>query len=187
MKRPLASAAVPSLRRHLKSGGIVAYPTESVYGLGCLPRHAGALRRLVRLKKRPNHKGLIVVGGRWRHLSPLLGGVDGAQRQRVTEVWPAAVTFLLPARPLLPPLLRGRGRGKLAVRIPAHVQARALCDRLGGALVSTSCNLAGQRPCRTAAEVRRRFGASVLILPGRCGNSRRASAIVDAQTGCRLR
>ncbi|MFC2417680.1 MAG: L-threonylcarbamoyladenylate synthase, partial [Eikenella corrodens] len=70
--RILSAAAARGLRAHLRGGGLVAYPTESSYGLGCLPTHRRALHRLMQLKKRPQHKGLIVIGNLLKQLEPLL-------------------------------------------------------------------------------------------------------------------
>lgn len=187
MNNRLPASDLPRLRRHLRRGGLLAYPTESSYGLGCLPQHPRALAKLVRLKKRPQHKGLIVIGGSLSQLEPLLGRLAPAERRLAETAWPAPLTLLLPVRPTVPPLLRGRRRGKLAVRVPGHAPARQLCRMLGTPLVSTSCNRAGLRPCRSEREVRRQFGRSVWVLGGRCGGAKTPSRIVDAATGKRLR
>ncbi|ASP17221.1 L-threonylcarbamoyladenylate synthase [Neisseria sp. 23W00296] len=187
MKRTLSAAEKGRLKTHLRRGGLIAYPTESCYGLGCLPRHAKALRTLVRLKRRPQHKGMIVIGDSLARLRPLLRPLPESDAAALHDIWPARETFLLPAAPGLPPLLRGKGRGKLAVRVPAHAAARDLCRLLGTPLVSTSCNRAGKRPCRSERETRRQFGRSARIVGGRCGQSKTPSRITDWATGKRLR
>ena len=187
MTRSLSATAAHRLRRHLQAGGLVAYPTESSYGLGCLPKHAKALNRLMRLKKRPQHKGLIVVGSGLPQLQSLLSPLPPAQRQLAEHTWPAAVTLLLPVRTTLPVALRGKGRRKLAVRVPGYAPTRMLCRQLRTALVSTSCNRAGLRPCRSEREVRRQFGHRVWVVGGCVGGSKTPSRIVDAETGQRLR
>lgn len=187
MPRTLSAAQVRRLRRHLRCGGVVAYPTESSYGLGCLPQHPQALRRLIRLKKRPQHKGLIVIGHSLPALQPLLGKLPEAQRQLAEQSWPAPLTLLLPAHPTLPAALRGRRRHKLAVRVPAHRAARELCRLMGTPLVSTSCNRAGQRPCRNEREARRQFGRQAAVIGGRTGGAKTPSRIIDAENGRRLR
>ncbi|WP_373740216.1 L-threonylcarbamoyladenylate synthase [Neisseria sp.] len=175
------------MKAHLKRGGLIAYPTESCYGIGCLPAHPKALRRLVRLKKRPQGKGMIVIGSRLAQLLPLLQRPSEHTAAKLRQTWPAPVTFLLDAAPDIPPLLRGRNRRKLAVRVPAHEGARDLCRKLGTALVSTSCNRAGKRPCKTEREARRRFGRDVWVVGGMVGRQKTPSRIVDADTGQRLR
>lgn len=185
--RILSAAAARGLCAHLRRGGLVAYPTESSYGLGCLPTHRRALRRLMQLKKRPQHKGLIVIGNDLKQLEPLLQRLPENQRWLAQSTWPAAVTFLFAAADSVPALLRGRGREKLAVRVPAHDGARRLCALLGTPLVSTSCNRSGRRALRHQREVRRCFGRDVYVVNGRCGGSKRPSRIVDAQSGVYLR
>ncbi|WP_274585653.1 L-threonylcarbamoyladenylate synthase [Neisseria leonii] len=187
METRLSEAAGRSLRRHLQRGGLVAYPTESSYGLGCLPGHARALVRLMRLKKRPQHKGMIVIGAGVGQLQPWLAALPPDTAGRLAQIWPARQTFLLAAGRRVLPALRGRGRDVLAVRVPDHAAARVLCRRAGSALVSTSCNRAGKRPCRSEREVRRQFGRQVKIVGGRTGGAKRPSEIVDWRSGMRLR
>ena len=187
MFRALNPAAVFRLRAHLRRGGVAAYPTESVYGLGCLPRHVRALRRLMAIKQRPQHKGLISIGADLAQLRPLLAPLTPAQQQQLRQAWPAAKTFLINARSGTPAALRGRGRRQLAVRVPDHAAARSLCRQAGSALVSSSCNRAGMRPCRYEREVRRLFGRRVMVLGGRCGGRRTPSQIIDLASGMRLR
>ena len=185
--RVLSVSAARGLRAHLRGGGLVAYPTESSYGLGCLPTHRRALRRLMQLKKRPQHKGLIVIGSNLVQLEPLLQRLPENQRRLAQSTWPAAVTFLFAVSGSVPALLRGRGREKLAVRVPAHDGARRLCALLGTPLVSTSCNRSGRRALRHQREVQRCFGRDVYVVNGRCGGAKRPSRIVDAQSGTCLR
>lgn len=175
------------LLNHLKYGGLVAYPTESCYGIGCLPAHARALGKLVHLKKRPQHKGMIVIGCNTAQLQPLLGKLSRSTAAMLTETWPAPKTFLLPARRTLLPVLRGKRRSKLAVRVPDHAGARRLCAVLDTPLVSTSCNRAGKRPCKSEREVRRQFGRNVWVIGGRIGKRKMPSQIIDGESGVRLR
>lgn len=184
--RILAASARTPLAAHLKRGGLVAYPAEACYGIGCLPRHAHALRKLIRLKKRPQNKGMIVIGNSLPQLRPLLQRPSESLAAMLENEWPAPTTFLLPCR-RLPPLLRGKGRSKLAVRVPAHEGARQLCAIAGTPLVSTSCNRSGGRPCKSRREAQRLFGRDVWIIGGRIGRQKTPSRIIDAETGKRLR
>ena len=173
------------LRAWLKGGGIVAYATESCFGLGCDPRNARALARLLRLKGRPRQKGLIVIGAEVGQLRGLLAeGVLATTPYQ--DYWPGANTLLLPAGPQALGLLRGQHR-RLAVRIPGHAGARALCRAAGMALVSTSANLSGRVSLKTARACSRQFGRRVLVIGGRNGGARRPSAIIDLDSGQRLR
>ncbi|MGN6879231.1 L-threonylcarbamoyladenylate synthase, partial [Neisseria sp. P0018.S006] len=103
------------------------------------------------------------------------------------EAWPAPKTFLLPVGKKVLPSLRGQGRSKLAVRVPAHVGARRLCQVLAMPLVSASCNRAGKRACKTEREVRRKFGRKVWVVGGLIGKQKTPRQIIDGETGARLR
>lgn len=175
------------VRRHLKRGGLIAYPAEGCYGLGCLPCHAVGLRRLIHLKKRPQYKGLIVVGADSTQLWPLLDNLSVQDKQTIAMQWPAPKTLLLPARPGILPLLRGRTRTALAVRVPGLASARFLCQAVASPLVSTSCNRSGKRPCHTEREAWRQFGQKVLLIGGRTGGRKSPSEIIDWVSGLRLR
>lgn len=173
--------------RAVRHRGVIAYPTEAVFGLGCAPCYPGAVQRILALKRRSPAKGLIVVGS---ELSQLLGLIDldalGSDKERVLASWPGAVTWVIPARPGVPDWLTGTHPG-LAVRLSAHPQVRALCDRVG-ALVSTSANPEGAPPARDARRVRAYFGDALdYILPGNVGGRRSPTEIRDARSGAVLR
>lgn len=170
----------------LRQGGVLAYSTESCFGLGCNPFNVRAIRRVLALKARPNHKGLIVIAASLEQVRPLIRPLSAAEEAELGRYWPGPYTLLLPASRRVSPLLRGR-HDKIAVRVTAHGEAAALCRALGTALVSTSANRAGQTSLKTARACRRVFGAAVLTLPGRIGGSRRPSTIIDFETGRVLR
>ncbi|MEW6445082.1 MAG: L-threonylcarbamoyladenylate synthase [Pseudomonadota bacterium] len=173
--------------RELRRGGMVAYPTEAVFGLGCDPANPRALLGLLRLKRRPLDKGLILIGADSGQLLTWLGPIDEARAARAEASWPGPTTWLWPAQPWVSPLLRGAHRS-LAVRVPAHPLARELCKSFGGALVSTSANRNTQRPARTALEVRRKLGPrAALILSGPVDRAARPSRIIDLRSGRLLR
>lgn len=173
---------IAALRRHLAAGGVIAYPTESCYGLGCDPRNARAVAAILRLKGRPKTKGLILIGSAPAQFTPYLAEPAGIW----PEYWPGPTTLLLPAAPHCPRWLTGR-HAKLAVRVTAHAEAARLCRALGMALVSTSANRSGQRMLRSAAACRREFGDKVHVIAGRIGKRRRPSTIVDPASGNLLR
>lgn len=170
-------------RRVLQAGGIVAYPTEAVYGLGCDPLNPQAVMRLLALKQRPWQKGLILVASRRRQLDPYLQPADPTMEKQLNDTWPGPVTWLLPARPEVPRWLRGE-HDTLAVRVTAHPLAAALCDAFGGPIVSTSANLAGHEPARSALRVQCELGGGVdYILHGPLGELAQPTEIRDAKTG----
>lgn len=170
------------IRAHLENGGVIAYPTESCYGLGCDPRNARAVRKLLRLKRRPQHKGLILIAADFGQLKRYAAPLDQDQLQRIVATWPGPNTWLLPTSSSTPRWLRGR-HASLAVRVTAHPVAAGLCRALHMALVSTSANLAGMKPARTHAACVRVFGHSVLVVPGQIGKNRKPSTIRDLASG----
>lgn len=171
----------------IQQGGVVAYPTEGVFGLGCDPRQEAAVRRILKLKGRSAKKGLILIAADFSQLQPYLLPLTAEIWARLEGSWPGAVTWLLPARPGVPRWLRGQYT-TLAVRVTAHPPAASLCQKLGYAIVSTSANRAARPPARTALQVRRVFGSGVdYVLPGRVGGRVGPSEIRDGMTGQRLR
>ena len=157
-------------RRALSSGGIVLHATEGVWGFACDPFDEMAVARLLVLKKRSADKGLIVIGDRVDRFEAELAGLSGSDRALVVSAWPGALTWILPNRQF-PCWITG-GRETVAVRVPDHPQARALCCGFDGPLVSTSANPAGQRAPVTELQARARFSRRQFpclgdyILPG---------------------
>ena len=171
----------------LRSGGVIAYPTEAVYGLGCDPRDAAALDRILALKGRPTSLGLILIASEFSQLAPFLAPLPAELEARATATWPGPVSWIWPCVAGLPATLTG-GRDTLAVRVTAHAVAAALCHAFGGALVSTSANRHGEPPARSAAEARAAFGAGVdVVIDGPCGDLARPTEIRDVRTGAVLR
>lgn len=171
----------------LEAGGVVAYPTEAVYGLGCDPLREDAVNRLLALKGRSWQEGLIVIGADYEQLRPLIDTGDGQAVARARATWPGPVTWVFPARPHVPDWLTG-GRDTLAVRVTEHPDANALCSAFGRPVVSTSANAAGEPPARDAESVRRQFGVALeCVLDGAVGGRRKPSEIRDALTGEILR
>lgn len=174
------------LRAWLQRGGVIAYATESCFGLGCDPRNARAVRRILALKGRPQAKGLILVGSEFRHFACFLAPVPNTLARRFPQWWPGPNTLLLSASRRCPRWLTGH-HDKLAVRVTAHAETARLCHALDRALVSTSANRAGQRALKTAAACRAAFGHQVWVLPGRVGRRRTPSTILDPLSGGVLR
>lgn len=172
--------------RCVLSGGVIAYPTETVFGLGCLPDAAAACERILELKQRDAGKGLLLVAATLEQVTEHALLPDGAMRRRVLDSWPGPVTWLLEARPGAPPAVTGGG-SRLGIRISDHRVVRRLCERLGSALVSTSANRAGRPPLTSRLAIRRTFGNAIdYILPGEPGGGR-PSTILDARDGSVVR
>lgn len=183
---PETRRAIADAAAGLHAGGVLAYPTEAVWGLGCDPDRAAALEALLRLKSRDPAKGLILVAADIEQFAPWLEGLSPTLYRRLGECWPGPVSWLVPDNGRAHPLVRGEHRS-VALRVSAHPPVAALCRAFGAPLVSTSANVAGQAPCLSAAEVRRAFGASVEVLEGPLGGADRPSEIRDLLTDRVLR
>jgi len=168
--------------RVVHQGGVIAYPTEAVYGLGCDPLNAIAVSRLLKIKHRAMHKGLILIASRLEQLHSFIAPLDENALVLLRESWPGPFTWLLPARENTPRWLRGK-YNSIAVRVTAHPQAAALCESTGHALVSTSANPSGLPPARQALHVRKYFPGQIdAILTGAVGNAPGPSPIRDLAT-----
>ncbi|WP_132923627.1 Sua5/YciO/YrdC/YwlC family protein [Sodalis ligni] len=167
---------------------VVAYPTEAVYGLGCDPDSETAVRALLALKLRPWTKGLILVAAEYRQLLPYIddSALTHPQMERIMSNWPGPVTWVMPARPETSRYLTGQF-STLAVRVSAFEPVRRLCLAFGKPLVSTSANLSGREPARTAAEVRLQFGNDFPLMDGNVEGRLNPSEIRDALTGTLIR
>jgi L-threonylcarbamoyladenylate synthase len=171
--------------RLIHRGGVVACPTEAVYGLSCDPLDPRAVMHLLRLKRRPVEKGLILLAAHIEQLRPF-ALLEGDWMEPVLASWPGPATWLLPARPDLPYWING-GRDTVACRVTAHPLAAALCDAAGQALISTSANRAGRPPARSPVQVRLRCPGADAILCGKLGHLERPTPIRDPRSGAQVR
>jgi len=166
----------------LHAGGVIAYPTEGVYGLGCLPTDAAAVRFLLALKKRPVAAGLILIAASLEQLDGWIAPTR-QESQRLAARQTGPVTWLVSAGPLTPDWITG-GRPTVAVRVTRHPVAAGLCRASGMPLVSTSANRGGKPPARSALAARLRFGARLdLVVGGATGGSPGPTEIRQAASG----
>lgn len=166
----------------LSSGGVIAYPTESVYGLGCDPANQSALHRLLDLKQRSTDKGLIILVSDMGQAMPFIEPLSEEEFNQLSQPRERATTWLVNKKPGLPALLTG-SYPKIALRITCHPIARAICQITDKALVSTSCNLSGQAEMTLASQVKEAFGDRLdYVVRGDCGGQA-PSQIIDLQTG----
>lgn len=166
----------------LACGGIVAYPTEAVWGLGVDPNNIQAIQNLLHLKKRPRHKGLILLAANIEQVEPWLRHANVEQRQRLEQSWPGPTTWLLPNHKLASAWVVGDFQS-VAIRVTNHPVAAALCEAFGGPIISTSANISGALPARQAwcfgRDFRRQLSA---VVPGKCGREHRPTEIRDLLT-----
>ena len=187
MTAPFLNHRLRLAARVIADGGLVAYPTEAVYGLGCDPWNRAAIMRLLAIKRRDPAKGLILIAALPDQLAPFVCALPPERMAEILASWPGPNTWLLPVRPQTPDWLSGRF-DTLAVRVTDHPLAAGLCRGYGGAIVSTSANVADRPPARSAFGVRRSLpGGTDLILAGACGGADRPSTIRDGRTGRVLR
>ena len=172
--------------RRVHQGGVIAYPTEAVYGLGCDPLNRDAVMRILTIKQRPIEKGMILIASDFDQLRPFVEPPTDAIWTRIGDSWPGPATWIIPAPPSTPTWLRGT-HDSLAVRVTAHPLAAALCAAFGGPIVSTSANAAGRPPARSALQARLRCPGVDLVMGGATGKARQPTRIRDALTGKTLR
>lgn len=169
----------------IKNGGVIAYPTESVFGFGCDPLNQSALERILKIKERAPSKGLIIVASKLNQIMPFIdmSKISGEIWEKVTCVWPGPITYILPASDKTPKLLRG-GRDTIAIRVSSNSTICELCDYLNLAIVSTSSNLSGKDPLREYLKVEEEFGNLVdLVVHENVGEEPTPTEIRDALTG----
>lgn len=165
--------------RIVHNGGIIAYPTEAVYGIGCLPNDYLAVERLLAIKQRDINKGLILIAADFNQLAPYVDELSKSIYRKIEKSWPGPTTWLLPKAEHTPPWLCGK-HDKIAVRVTAHPIAAALCRSCGGALVSTSANIDSRAPARNSLSVRRKLAGIDKIIHGATGGLAQPSTIIDA-------
>jgi L-threonylcarbamoyladenylate synthase len=171
----------------IKSGGIVAYPTEAVWGLGCDPFNPRAVDRLLQIKQRPLHKGVILLAADFAQVENLLTHLSAEQIAILKASWPGPVTWLIPntgsKNKKIPEWICGQYPA-FALRVTNHPIAAALAKAVGGPIVSTSCNPSNQLPAKTIHQVHKYFPSQLdAILAGNLGKNKNPSEIRDLLTG----
>lgn len=169
--------------RALRAGGVIAYPTETVFGLGCDPLDGHAVERILELKQRPQEKGLILIGANLQQMLPYIDVQDQTLLDKLTQATPRPTTWICPLREDVPQWLCGK-HNSIAVRITTSPIAQQLCQQLGSAIVSTSANPSGLRPARSLLTIRRHFGDRLdYALGGHCDPKAKPSRIIDLISG----
>ncbi len=171
----------------IKSGGIIAYPTESVYGLGCNPFYQEAVMKILQLKGRLQEKGLIVIASHVQQILPLIKPIAPNDLARALKTWPGHQTWIFPKSPLVPPWISG-AFDTIAVRVSAHPIVKQLCDSLNMPLVSTSANHANQEALCSIKDIKMQFGDKIdAFINAPLGKHSKPSKITVAHTLKQLR
>ena len=169
----------------MHSGGVIAYPTEAVWGLGCDPFNEDAVNAILALKQRPVEKGLIIIASSIGQLSPYLQNLNETEQQTLENSWPGPFTWLVPHHQTLPNWVYGQHK-TVAMRVSNHLVVSALCEAFGGPIISTSANPQGKPAPTQAWQVHRYFHhASPLnyVVKGQVGKSAQPSTITDLASG----
>jgi L-threonylcarbamoyladenylate synthase len=169
--------------QQLQAGGVIAYPTEAVWGFGCDPDNRRAVSQLLVLKRRPVAKGLILVAADSDQFAPYLEGLDSGLRQTFCQPSLHPVTWLVPANEKVAPWVKG-SFSSVALRVSTHKPIVDLCLAFGGPIVSTSANLAGKPTLGWPWQFHRYLGRGLdAILPGQLGGFTGPSEIRDLVSG----
>jgi L-threonylcarbamoyladenylate synthase len=171
----------------LHEGEVVAYPTEAVFGLGCDPLNSDAVFKLLALKGRSKSKGLILIASDFSQITPYIKPLPEAIISTLHAQVQEPTTWLLPVKKWVPKWLTG-GNKTIAIRLTQHILAKELCELAGMAIVSTSANMSGCAPMRTAHETRLKFSVKgVYTLGGNVGGAKKPSRIIDPFLNKQLR
>lgn len=167
------------IKQHLKHGGVIAYATESCYGLGCDPFNYKAIAKIIKIKRRSKTKGMIVISGNKQNLSKVVS--NKLESKEFDKYWPGSYSIILPTQKTLPKNLTGSHR-TIAVRVTRHKQVIQLTKFLGMPLVSTSANLSGMKSIKNYRECVRKFGTKVMVINGDTNFAKKPSTIIDWNT-----
>lgn len=180
----MSSHSIIEAANSIKQGGVIAYPTEAVWGLGCDPWNRSAVYRILEIKSRPVEKGVILVGCSEDQFAPLLDPLYREDRAKLSACWPGPHTWLIPDPDnWVPEWVKGQF-DTVAVRVSAHPQVQELCRAVGHPIVSTSANRAGEEPLLTQAGVNHEFSGELeAIVVGETGSQPIPSQIRDLRTG----
>lgn len=171
----------------LNKGAVIAYPTEGVWGLGCLPEYEASVKRILQLKNRSWKHGLILVGSDIDMLLPYAANLSDREMKILRSSWPGAVTFLVQKSSQVTGLVSGDS-DKVALRVSDHAVVSGLCRYVGGPIISTSANLSGRPAATSQLRLRQYFPRGIdYIFPGELGGNEGASEIRDLHTGEVLR
>lgn len=172
----------------LQAGNVIAYPTESVFGLGCDPDNDRAIAKVMNLKKRDPNKGFILVAATFEQLLPYIDSeqITDLHKQKLLASWPGPITWIVPKNKQYQ-ALGTQAWTTLAVRVSAHPVVQALCLQFAKPIISTSANISGQTPCKQSDDVFLQFNQDVAVIDGQVGASQKPTEIRDLITDTIIR
>ena len=169
----------------LHDGEVIIYPTEAVLGMGCDPTNDAAIEKLLTIKQRPKHKGVILIANDYSQVLPFVDDkrIPMEKRADIFSRWPGPVTWLLPASSQASNWVTG-GSELIAVRVTDHPSVKRICVEFGGPIVSTSANITGTEPASTIQELKQLFEGQVAVFVDEAlGQNSQPSTIINAFTG----
>jgi L-threonylcarbamoyladenylate synthase len=187
--RRFVPGTIDAAAKLLHEGGVLAYPTEAVFGLGCDPHNRVAFETLFALKGRPSTQGVLLIAADVAQIEPYIDrdAVPASVFDQVLASWPGPHTWIFPRSAHVPDWVAGAHAG-IALRVTAHEPAAALCRAFGRPLVSTSANPHGEPPARDLATLERYFGDRLEgALEAPLGGFDRPTTIRDALSGAIIR
>ncbi|HET7343472.1 MAG TPA: L-threonylcarbamoyladenylate synthase [Methylomirabilota bacterium] len=161
--RTPSAATLAEAAARLAAGDVVAFPTETFYGLGAAALQPAAVRRLVHVKGRPDDKPLLVLVDSVAMVERVAAEIPPRARELMARHWPGALTLVLRARADVPREVTA-GSGTIGVRLSPHPVARALVSALGEPVTAPSANPSGAPPPTTAAAVVAYFGEALALV-----------------------
>lgn len=166
----------------VQAGGVIVYPTESVFGLGCDPFNERAVLKLLKIKQRPVSKGLILIASHVEQILPCIKPINSDDLANALKTWPGHHTWVFPKSKQIPSWVSGEHE-TIAVRVSKHKTVVELCEGLGHPLISTSANIAGQKVLSTLSEIKNCFGKHVdAYVDAALGQEAKPSQIRNAHT-----
>lgn len=179
------SSQIEQAVKVLQQGGVIAYPTEAVYGLGCDPLNESAVKKILKLKQRAKEKGLILIAANFEQVKPFLQDLEKDIEEKIRFSWQNStkpITWLIPVKDSISSVLTGQF-DTLAVRVTKHPVVKELCEKFNSAIVSTSANISGEEAARTSQQVSQLFGNEIdFIIEGETDVNAQPSEIRDALT-----
>jgi len=171
---------------HLKSGEVIGYPTEAVYGIGCDPWNQSSVEKIAKIKGRESSKTFLMVASSIDQLTDLID-ISTLSRQ-VTSSWPGHTTWLITAKENVPHWLQDEQTNKVGIRISNHPLVRELCNKFGKPIISTSANISGKEEIKNQQEFMKTFSSDInYLVDGDLGDYDKASMIIDMQTNKKIR
>ena len=171
---------------HLKSGEVIGYPTEAVYGIGCDPWNQSSVEKIAKIKGRKKRQTFLMVASSIDQLTDLID--ISRLSSQVKSSWPGHTTWLIKAKENVPYWLQDEQTNKVGVRISNHPLVRELCNEYGKPIISTSANISGKEEIKNQQEFMRTFSSDInYLVDGDLGDYDKASMIIDMETNKKIR